>query len=420
MNDRTTDAVHAEIEGLLAGHAAGTLAQAQADLVRRHVAGCSVCRSALAEWEEVGAATRLLAGETPAPARGTLDRVLDRIERGALEPTPLRRARWYERLAGGRLARPLGTGLAAAALAAAVLLTPVGSYAQGVLARFQPQQFVAVPVSVDDLASLPSLRQFGDFQSDPAGQPHPVASASEAAAATGMTLLTPGWLPADAPKPVSYVVVPGHGARFTFVAAKARETAARQGKTMPPMPANIDGSSLQVSVGSAAAAIYGDPAALQALEGRAGAGRDQARPTIAPAAPKAGASAPQAGAAGTGLPDVGRYPRLVIGQAPAPTVTATGAPVPDLERYVLSLPGVSPELANAIKAIGDPTRTWPIPLPVQRVSSHPVQVHGATGLAIGDSTGLGSGVVWVSNGVVYVVAGTYKEREILTIADSLH
>jgi hypothetical protein len=229
-----------------------------------------------------------------------------------------------------------------------------------------------------------------------------------------MTLLTPGWLPADTPRTVSYLVVPGHSARFTFVAAKARATAARLGTTMPPMPPNIDGSSLQVSVNTAAAAIYGDPSALQGVEGRANSARDAAR-TAAAAQPKPGA----AGKAGEGLPDAGRYPRLVVGQVPAPIVTATGAPVPDLERYVLSLPGVSPELASAIRAIGDPTRTWPIPFPVQRVSSHPVTVHGVSGLAVGDSTGLGSGVVWVKNGVVYGVAGTYKESEILAIANSL-
>jgi hypothetical protein len=416
MNDPTADLAHEEVEGLLASHAAGTLVAAQADAVRRHLADCPACRSALLEWEEIGAATRLLAAETPAPARGTLDRALDRIERGAFEPTSPWRARWYERLAGGRLARPIWAGLTAAAVAAAVLLTPVGSYAQGVLARFQPQQFVAVPVTVDDLRSLPSLGQFGDFQGDPGGRPRPVASAAEAAAATGMTLLTPGWLPADVPKAVSYVVVPGHSARFTFVAAKARETAAKQGKTIPPMPANIDGSSLQVTVNTSVAAIYGDASALPAIEGRAGGGRDEARKAPAPTVPKPASG----GQSGAGLPDVGRYPRLAIGQSPAPTVTATGAAVPELERYLLSLPGVSPELANAIRAIGDPTRTWPIPLPVQRVSSHPVQVHGVTGLAIGDSTGLGSGVVWVNNGVVYVVAGTYKESEILAVAGSLH
>jgi hypothetical protein len=227
-----------------------------------------------------------------------------------------------------------------------------------------------------------------------------------------MTLLTPGSLPADAPKTVSYVVVPGHNVKFTFEAAKARETAARQGKTIPPMPANIDGSTVQFSVGTSVAAIYGDPGELRGLDGASGP-RDQVRKAAAVAEPKPGQS-------GAGLPDVGRYPRLVIGQAPAPTVTATGAAVPDLERYVLGLPGVSPELANAIRAIGDPTKSWPIPLPVQRVSSHLVQVRGANGLAIGDSTGLGSGVVWVANGVVHVVAGTYKESEILAIATSLH
>ncbi|HEY3081498.1 MAG TPA: zf-HC2 domain-containing protein [Chloroflexota bacterium] len=419
MNDQTRSAGHEHVEGLLAGYAAGSLDEVPAELVRQHLVDCPDCRSELAGWEEVGAAVRLVATATPAPSRGTLDRVLDRIERGELEPAPIRGPRWYERIGGGPFRRPLGAGLAAAVLAAAVLLTPVGSYAQGLLARFQPQQFVAVPVTVADLRSLPSLEQFGEFQGALTGKPRQVTGAPEAAAAAGMKVLTPGWLPSDVPSGVSYAVIPGQTARFTFDSAKARATAAKQGKTLPSMSAGIDGSSLQITIGTSVVAVYGDPAALEAARRRAEAGRDGEAPKTAgaaePGAAKGGGGRPEAG-----LPDASEYPRLVIAQSLAPSVTATGASVPDLERYVLSLPGVSPELANAIRAIGDPTTTWPIPLPVQQVSSHPVRVRGANGLAIGDSTGLGSGVVWVADGVVHAVGGTYKESEILRIAESLH
>jgi hypothetical protein len=40
-------------------------------------------------------------------------------------------------------------------------------------------------------------------------------------------------------------------------------------------------------------------------------------------------------------------------------------------------------------------------------------------VALGDNTGLGSGVVWIYGGHVYVVAGTVTKDNAKTIADNL-
>jgi hypothetical protein len=48
-----------------------------------------------------------------------------------------------------------------------------------------------------------------------------------------------------------------------------------------------------------------------------------------------------------------------------------------------------------------------------------VQVQGTSGLAVGDNTGIGSGVIWEKDGVVYGVAGALPESQILAIANSL-
>jgi hypothetical protein len=48
-----------------------------------------------------------------------------------------------------------------------------------------------------------------------------------------------------------------------------------------------------------------------------------------------------------------------------------------------------------------------------------VSVHGVTGLFIGDSTGLGSAVIWQQNGLVYLVGGTLTEAETMAVANSL-
>jgi hypothetical protein len=40
-------------------------------------------------------------------------------------------------------------------------------------------------------------------------------------------------------------------------------------------------------------------------------------------------------------------------------------------------------------------------------------------VAIGDSSGLGSALIWVKDGVVYAVGGTLTENQVLQVANSL-
>ena len=115
----------------------------------------------------------------------------------------------------------------------------------------------------------------------------------------------------------------------------------------------------------------------------------------------------------------GDIPSLVVAEAAQPRITSTGASVKEIEDYLLAQPGVSPQLASEIRAIGDPSTTLPIPIPMERATAQTVQVQGVSGLAVGDNTGLGSGVIWEKDGVVYGVAGALPESQILTIANSL-
>jgi hypothetical protein len=115
----------------------------------------------------------------------------------------------------------------------------------------------------------------------------------------------------------------------------------------------------------------------------------------------------------------GDIPSLVVAEAARPRITSTGATAKEIEDYLLAQPGVSPQLAAEIKAIGDPTTALPIPVPVERATAQTVQVQGTSGLAVGDNTGIGSGVIWEKDGVVYGVAGALPESQILAIANSL-
>jgi hypothetical protein len=171
-----------------------------------------------------------------------------------------------------------------------------------------------------------------------------------------------------------YGALPRTSATFVFNAAAARAAAAAIGRTAPPMPAKLDGSRLVFTGGPAIMATYG--------------------------------------ADGTGK-------TVIVGVATAPTVSSDGASVADIQAYLLSQPSVTPALAAQIRAISDPGSTLPVPIPLGQAAAKNVGVHGTTGLFIGDSTGLGSGVLWQQNGLVYVVGGTLTEAETLAVANSL-
>jgi hypothetical protein len=117
--------------------------------------------------------------------------------------------------------------------------------------------------------------------------------------------------------------------------------------------------------------------------------------------------------------ELGALPALVVVQARRPTVESTGASVADIESYLLAMPGISPALAAQIKAIGDPASTVPVPIPLNMATASTVSVDGVSGLAVGDNTGLGGGVIWQKDGMVYGVAGPLPIDQVLAVANSL-
>jgi hypothetical protein len=112
-------------------------------------------------------------------------------------------------------------------------------------------------------------------------------------------------------------------------------------------------------------------------------------------------------------------PQLIVAESKTPVVTSTGVTVKELENYLLAQPGISPQLAADIRAIGDPTTTLPIPVPIEFATSANVTVQGVHGVALGDNTGLGSAVVWIKHGDVFLVGGTLKQTQVVNIANHL-
>jgi hypothetical protein len=286
-------------------------------------------------------------------------------------------------------------GLAAAAgvviVASALTLSGV---ADSVLKIFEPKSVVAVPITQTDLNYFGQACQglnlqecmgaYGTFEWTTPPQPKEVQSRAHASAEASFAAQTPTSLPSSVTGSPRYGVINRSTATFTFSADSMRQTAARQNLTAPPMPANIDGSKLFITGGPAVVQIWGAPAGATGSTGA--------------------------------YPDV---PTLVVGQAKAPTVSSDGVTVDQLRTYLLSQPGISPQLAAAIRAIGDPSSTLPVPVPAELAVSHPVTVQGVQGLYIGDNTGIAGAVIWQKDGMMFEVIGSFNESQALAIANSM-
>ena len=320
-------------------------------------------------------------------ADDALARFQARVQSEGIAPVvPVARPRLTSRWMQG-LAAAAGVVIVASALA-------VSGVAGSILQIFEPKSVVAVPITQGDLTALNTacaglnlqecMGAYGTFVWTTPPQPKEVQSRSLASAAAGFAVLAPATLPASVTGDPRYGVVNRSSATFTFSADATRQSAARQNRTAPPLPANIDGSKLFITGGPAVVQIWGAPAGTPGASGA--------------------------------YPDV---PTLVIGQAKAPTVSSDGVTVDELRAYLLSQPGISPQLAAAIRAIGDPSSTLPVPVPAELAISHPVTVQGVQGLYVGDNTGIASAVIWQKDGMMFEVIGSFTESQALAIANSM-
>src|SRR5579883_1596224 len=245
---------------------------------QQHYASCLHCqRQFAAVAADARATAELLAAPTPRLDTAAAYRQLQRRVSAAQPSAAPWYRRWIERRTPvyqrnqRRLVKPVGALVAAAALVGALALTPAGSFAQSLLDVFQPQQVAVVPLTttdLQDLRALPNLSAYGTMTQHTRVSVSTAANPAAAQSATGMTVLTPSSLPAGVPNTTTYVVLSPASASFTFSAAKARAAATRTGQPLPAMPASIDGSTIQATVGPAVATIYGtDASTLAALVG---------------------------------------------------------------------------------------------------------------------------------------------------------
>jgi anti-sigma factor RsiW len=343
---------------------------------RRHVATCARCAERVGRISaDAGAVQAML----QSPSSG-IDVTAARARLARTEAAAPQRPAIRVQQRSGRTNR-LIAGLAVAVTASVVVVVSGG--AQDFLSLFQPSRVAAVPVTASDVRSLAGLASYGSVAGASSITFEPEPDAAAAGVAAGIDTPVVGDIPAGTTGAPQYAVVSGGVVTFTFSNQLAEAAAARAGGHLPPLPAGLDGSTLSVMIAPAVVVSYGiDPSNFL---------RSDNLP---------------AGEA------------FVVVKTRTPTVTSTGVTVHQLEEYLLSVPGIPAGVASEIRALGDPTQTIPIPIPVDVASGSPVSINGASGLLIGDSTGLGSAVIWQHNGVVYAIAGTVTTNQVLGIARS--
>jgi hypothetical protein len=341
----------------------------------RHLESCPACQARLKSVaDDARSITSLMGGpELKVDVASAFKRV---------QAAPAAQPRFGFRVPVARPgSRPMVLAFAAAVAAVALLVTVIAQDNN----VFAPNTVTAVPVTLADMQSLSQLSAYGDVSWTTQPDMQIVTSAAEAERISGLKPPTVAKLPAGVSTNVTYAATPKAVAVFTFSSAKAAAAAAQAGKTLPALPAGMDGAKLTVTVGPAVAEIYGNM------------------------------TPPAAGSDATQL----NVPQLIVAESSAPVATSTQVTVTQLEDYLLAQPGISAELKAAIKAIGDPSTTLPIPVPVEYATSSKVTVQGVGGVALGDNTGVGSGVIWVKHGVVYGVIGSVKLSDALDIANHL-
>ncbi len=352
---------------------------------KEHLLQCGACRAAFETIrEQARDAERILARDCSSPnlkqARAEIARRAASL-REPLETAP-RSARFVD------VRRLIG---AAAAVAVVLLFSyaPFRAYAENFLTIFEPHTLAPISLTAADVRSLqdiPQLREIGRVSTSKRVHSHRFASLAAAERFARVPIAHPGYLPASLPRVEAYLVTPPSTVRFTFDARKARASAARKHLVIPPAPAGVDGATLSATTGPLVVEFYG------ALPSK-----------------------------GHEHPDRDGFPQnqVIVAQAPVPAVHATSGDMHAVESYLLSLPNVPADVKEQIRAIEDPQGTLPVPVSVDKNTARRITVNGSPGLLIGDDTGIGAVVVWLSHGIFYSVAGGFTADDVSKIAASM-
>lgn len=338
------------------------------DADRDHVAGCPECLAALATVQQEAALVGAALGATPDP---DVDAAWHRLSAAAAaeEPRTVTALPTASRRRRSWLRSP-----AVAAAGVAVLLAGGGTAAANDWFQiFRTEQVAPLTLSQADLVQIPDLSGYGDLEMV---DPPEIDQADDAAAAedaTGLDVPQVDALPRGVTGDPTYQVGSEATAEFTFDTDKAARTAGETGEPLPAPPAGLDGAQIRLSAGPGVAAVW-----------------------------QSGSGAPA----------------LLVGRALAPTAASSGVDFTTARDYLLSMPGLSPDLAAQLRGFSE-DGTLPIPVLTGQVESSTAEVDGSPATVLTDASGVMTAVVWVEDGVVTAVAGTLSTDEVLDVANDV-
>jgi hypothetical protein len=349
------------------------------DRITDHLASCGHCS---ARQVEIARDTARVAQQFSAPelvldvdvAWARLQRELESPRAGGpvtrRPPARVRPRRpWFPRVSLRTALGIGGIGIVVAGTAAAATLTTI----------FAPTHVAPVSLSQSDLGAIAAFAGLGDSQtlggfSTPngsstlrfgaitwaSGTAHPTSSLAQAATEAGFPVSLPAHLPAGVGAVQPFVVQPRVTAVVTFNAAAA----------------GLAGKSVTLDAGPAVVAQY-------------------------------------AGTSGADTPTLG------VATMRRPTAQSTGASLSQIEAFLLGQPGISPQLAEEMRLVGDLQTTLPVPVP-PGATARSVDIDGRPGVLLADSSNAAAGVVWEDGrGLLHVVVGILDTKDVLNVANQL-
>ncbi|MDQ6898679.1 MAG: hypothetical protein M3072_04100 [Candidatus Dormibacteraeota bacterium] len=364
---------------------------ALSEVERTHYNGCVACQERLSEIAATarGVAAALAVPGVTVDPEAALARCHSQLgaQRSHSRLQRLRSALWPQAHAGS-WRKPALAGVLAVGLVATAAATPIAQNVQQVFAPTQVQTVSVAKPTQSDMNSLQAFSRWGDVKWVSQPQLQQAETAADAAKISGLPALTVDSTklpPEFANQPVTYAAMAGATGSVTFNANA---------------PAKLRGTTLTVQVGPASVAVVGDLSKAAQAGKTAGAERSKTPQEIAS--------------------QVG--PVLAIAEMRSPKVTSNGASVSDVKHELLaSDPGLSQPLKDLVNGFDSPAGNLPLPIPVDMASASPATVHGFTGTAIGDNTGLGGGVIWIDqkSSTVYAVAGLLSADSAVKTANGL-
>ena len=337
-----------------------------------HVAGCETCLGHLAAIREdadlvrAALATDAGADVDVAAAWHRLSTNVDHERPGRAAAAPIRGRR-----ARSTLRRPV-----VAAVAAALVMTGAGAAAaNGWFEIFRSESIAPVSLDPADLNALPDLHAYGEVVVTGDPDVREVVDAAAAEAATGLHVPEVTSLPAGISGEPTHHVGGEVSVTFTFSAERAAEAADEAGEPLPPLPPGLDGTRVRLLAGPGIAAVWSHASGV---------------------------------------------PTLIVGTAVAPTASSSsGVPFGTMRDYLLSLPGVPPDVAAALRTFNADGATLPLPVPADQVTTSSVQIDGQPATVLASRDRSIAAVAWIEDGVMIVVAGTLDPDEVVSVAQGL-